>query len=101
MGLKHFEIHLKKFKFTEAQIKKIKSLKKKFCQIFEDNIREIAMVNPNIPSGFKNVVGFSLENDSKQNGQSMSIHAGGNRSVIHKEFWERDMAAVKAKGTGE
>ena len=94
MSLKHFENHLKKFKFTEPQIKKIKSLKKKFCKIFEDNIREIAMVNPNIPAGFKNVIGFSLEADAKQNSQSSSGQTNGNRSVIHKEFWERDMAAV-------
>lgn len=93
MSLKHFETHLKKFRFSEAQIRKIKALKKKFGRVFEENLREISAVNPGIPAGFKNQVGFSLEDEAK-GASSNSIHGPGPRSVIHREFWERDMAAV-------
>ena len=95
MSLKHFETTLKKFKFTESQIKKIKSLKRKFCRIFEDNIKEITETKANIPQGFKNNIGFNLEDDKLQHrNQSNSIHGFGNNSIMHKDFWERDMIQV-------
>jgi hypothetical protein len=93
MSLKHYEITLKKFKFSNSQIKKIKNLIKKFTKVFEENIKEITYVNPKTPVGFKNHVGFSLETDLKGVIQSNSIH-GNVRSVIHKDYWERDMDLV-------
>lgn len=93
MSLKHYEITFKKFKFSPIQVRKIRGLIKRFMKKFEDNIKEIAYTNPKVPQGFKNHVGFSLETDKKGQIQSNSIH-GNVRSVVHKDFWEKDMALV-------
>ena len=66
MSMKHFEIQLKKFKFSEPEIRRITAIRKKFHRIFEENIKEIFYVNPKVPAGFNNPKGLSLEPDLKQ-----------------------------------
>ena len=54
ISLKHIDNQLKKFGFSYFQIKKIHFLKKKFMNIFEDNIIEMAKGNQKQVSAFNN-----------------------------------------------
>ena len=96
MSLKHFNIMLKKFKFSDAEIRRITVIKKKFLKIFEDNIKEIFYVNPKTPAGFKNPKGPCLESENKImiGGSSTVKNRAGMRAVIFKDQFEQEMLKV-------
>lgn len=96
MSLKHFGILLKKFRFGEAQIRRIAFLKKKFEKVFEANIKEIFFVNPKTPAGFKNPKGPCLESEAKVllGGNAALANRAGLRAVLHRDQHEQEMRKV-------
>ena len=87
LNLKNFQAHLKKFKFSESEIRRINSNKKKFLRIFEENIKELTSTNPKAPAGYNNPKGNSEESGWKEV-----------RSFMHKEVFQREMHEVKLTG---
>jgi hypothetical protein len=98
MSMKHFEIILKKFKFSDPEIRRINQIKKKFQKIFEDNIKEIFYVNPKTPVGFKNPKGPCLESEAKVllGGSSTVTNRKGMRAILKKDHYEQEFLKVKA-----
>ena len=97
MSMKNYEIILKKFKFTEAEIRRINQMKKRFVKIFEENIKEIFYVNPKTPAGFKNPKGPCLESDPKVliGGNSSVSNRKGMRAVLKKGYYEQEFEKVR------
>lgn len=97
MSLKHFNIQLKKFRFTEGEIRRIVFLKKKFVKIFEENIKEIFYMNPKTPAGFKNPKGPCLESEKKIliGGNSTITNRAGLRAVLHRDQHEQELLKVR------
>jgi hypothetical protein len=96
MSMKHYDIILKKFKFSEAEIRRINQIKKKFVKIFEENIKEIFYVNPKTPAGFKNPKGPCLESDTKIliGGSSTVSNRSGMRAILKKGHYEQEFLKV-------
>lgn len=54
LSLKHLNTIYKKMKFSETQIRRINTLKKRYTKTFEENIKEMVVFNQDMPLGFKN-----------------------------------------------
>ena len=54
LSLKHLSTIYKKMKFSETQIRRIHTLKKRFSKTFEENIKEMVVNNQDKLTGFKN-----------------------------------------------
>ena len=54
LSLKHLSTIYKKMKFSETQIRRIHTLKKRFSKTFEENIKEMVVNNQDKLAGFKN-----------------------------------------------
>jgi hypothetical protein len=96
LSLKHFELQLKKFKFTEPQIRRINFIRKKFQKVFEENIKEIFYVNPKVPAGFNNPKGLSMEPEFKATVSlpSSSNFKVGMRNAQKREAFDQEMLKV-------